>query len=264
MIVEIRPREQPTWHGKKADENFSRPITIVPAIDPSTMQYQVSLSDSEWKRLKSTGYDLSLDAKIDTPHPTWDGAIGAVKLEPNTMTFNTDNPIELIKLGVIRAAKTHVAPSLEEADNNSEYSKATHYIFSEEEDVAVKATKIQKKQEANKMLFEMPTEKQAAIATLVLGISTKSRSTDFIRTKADEAVETDPDAVLKWAKMKQEDFTLHTMIQELLLLSVLVKSGGAITWMGETLGYSAEEAIKYLKDPNNQAMRLKLLEIYKS
>lgn len=256
MIVEVKPRRTVKWHGKEKDEDFTRPISIHAAIDPTTMKYQVELSADELKFLAKTNYDLSLDAKPDQPHPTWDSAVGQVKLEYNTMLFDTSSPTELIKLGVVRGAKRHVAPSLEAAEN--EYPETTHYIYDADVVLSDRVTKIAIKQEANKLLYEMNADEVAKIVFLATNFSTKGKSPNLIRAKADELVEKDPAEFLRWAKMEKEDVSLLSLVEESIEAGTLTKDGPRIMFAGETIGFSTLEVTEYLKKKENQPLLIKL------
>jgi hypothetical protein len=256
MIVEIRPRTLDKWHGKKGDEDFTRPVVIVPAIDPATMQYQVEFTADERKFLEKTNYDISLDASPERPHPTWDGPLGQVKLENNTMLFNTGVPTELLKVGIIRGAKNHVAPSLEDAENI--YPNTTHYIFDEDVTLADKVSKITIKQEANKLLYEMLPEDIAQIVYLATTMPTKNKSANLIRAKADELVEKDPAEFLRWARMPKEDVSLLSLVEEGIEDGILTKDGPRVMFGGDVIGFSTLEAAEYLKKKENQPLYLKI------
>ncbi len=256
MIVEVRPRRTEKWHGKEKDEDFTRPISIVPAPDPATMQYQVELSADEWKYLKSTSYDLSLEYKQDVVHPTWDTALGRVKLENNTMFFDTSVPTDLIKIGVMRASKSRVAPSKEAAE--TEYPSATHYIHEEDVVLKDKVSKIAIKQEANSLLYTMPPDEIATIVFLSTGEQTAGKNFDLIRAKADDIVEKNPAEFLRWAKMEKEDVSLLSLVETAIESDLLTKDGARIMFNGDTVGFSTLEVAEYLKKKENQPLLLKL------
>ncbi len=98
------------------------------------------MTDEELKSYgEKLGVNLDTTFKTDKPHDFYCSAQGRVKLENNTMIFNTDNVIDAIKVGIMKGSP-FVANSLKEYEEGL-YPEATHYIFSEEEEIAVKAKK---------------------------------------------------------------------------------------------------------------------------
>lgn len=261
MQVQIKPRELLKWHGKTEIENFSRPKTIVAAVDPSTMTYKVEFTAQERELLEKTGYDISTEVVPGRPHPTWDGQAGKLVLEPNTIVLDTSNPLDLLKIGIARGANKHIAPSLKAAENDSEFSEATHYIFSEDVELADRVSKISVKQEANKLLYEMTPDRIATVVMLVENVSVKDRSNDFIRAKADEIVERDPKQFLHWAKMNTEDMALFSLVEAAILEGTIEKHGLRYSFLGEDVGFSKADVVENLRKPENQAIKLKLLEL---
>jgi len=261
MIVEVRPREGYKWHGKKADMNFSRPKVVVAAVDPDTMKYKVVFTEDELAKLKATNFDLSLEYVPEKPHPTWDGPVGKVKLEPNTMLFDTSVVTDLIKVGVIRGANKHVAPSLEAAENDGEFSSATHFIYSEEVEMADKVAKIAIKQEANSLLYQMTPEKIRNILILATGKNFSGKSDDFTRATADELINKEPSTFLKWAKMNPESLMMASLVEEAIQEGIFVREAGGITWQGSRIGFDRDEVIDYVNKPENQILKAKVLDL---
>ena len=112
MIIKVKPIEVKKWHGKTGTESFTRTKTIQALVNAESMCYDTGLSKEEeaeyTERLK---VDLSSQFNLDTPHPFWDSKMAEIKLENRTQFFNTENPIDFVKVKVMRKSK-YVANSL--------------------------------------------------------------------------------------------------------------------------------------------------------
>jgi hypothetical protein len=98
-IVEVKPIERQRWHGKTGKDSFSRPVSISTPVSVITGQYATGLTEEDRERLeKITGYDLSPEYNVGKPHSFWGQAVSKVKLEDKTNIFNTDLPINEIKV----------------------------------------------------------------------------------------------------------------------------------------------------------------------
>ena len=71
--------------------------------DKSTGKYATGLSEEERIKLEAdTGYDLS-DAYSEKPHPFWSSATAVIKLPVTTTIFDTEKPLDLIKVKVLHS-----------------------------------------------------------------------------------------------------------------------------------------------------------------
>ena len=138
--VEVRVIEKESWHKKGGKESFKRPITIEALFRKG--KYSIDLSEEELTTYgQKLGVNLDPTFRVDKPHEFYCSAQGRVKLENNTMIFDTNNVLDAIKVGIMKGSP-FVANSLKEYEEGL-FGEATHYIFSEEEEIAVKAKKVE-------------------------------------------------------------------------------------------------------------------------
>ena len=277
MLVEIRPLSIKKWHGKEGKESFTRTKKIQALIDSDTMMYQTGLDNmkTDFKDPKTgaeiteveyygklLGQDLNNIASMIEPHPFWDSNMAVVKLENNTVFFNTNIPLDYIKWKICKASK-FVANSIADY-NEGLYPEATHYIFDEKETVEAKATKIAMKKKAILECSKLTAEKKRQIVLILTDKILKSNSSDFIEVELDSLIEKNAEAVLNILGRDKDSVVLEAIIKECLFKSVLRKKGHKYMYFDSTLGTSMESTIDYLGKPENQELRFKLQEQIKS
>lgn len=259
MLVEVRPLPEKKWHGKKNNESFAMPKTVEALYDETTGKYATGLTPEEAAHYgKLLGVDLS-----DTFHPTVPSAVWASKafwvpLKNQTMIFDTDKPIEAVKVKLMKASKL-VANSQREYDANK-YPDATHVIFDEQEEVSTKASKVELKRKAYEWLGKMSGEDKVNIIQILSNKSLKGRSDDFINVEVDDIIANRPVEFLKFVGMGRVEVAVRSAVLELLMKNILTKENQSIYYMGEMIGVEYEDAVAWFKDPNNSKMKVRILE----
>ncbi len=162
MKVEVRPLPKQVWHGKKGKESFSLPKVIEVLYDEETGKYATGLTPEKATELgKKLGVDLSDTFNPNEPHPYWSTKPASIKLENHTQIFDTDRPADEVKVANMKASKL-VANSMREFEEGK-WSEATHVIFDEQEEVSLKASKIDLKNKAVGMLLKLSDEDKVAL-----------------------------------------------------------------------------------------------------
>jgi len=257
--VEVRPIEVQKWHGKKGAESFTRPKKVQALVDPVTMKYATGLTAEDLKFLKEkkVAYDLSDNYDQDTPHPFWDSPMTAIKLENNTMFFNLENPIDYIKVRIMKASK-YVANSMTEYEEGL-YPEATHVIHDEAEQIEILATKVEMRNTAVLEASKLDLDRKIQIILVMGGKNTKNQSAGFVAVELDKIVQKDPEAFLRLIKMDKKQTANHALVLEALQKSVLRKEGQRIFHMDSPLGLDEIEVAEYLSKDENQDIKLLIL-----
>lgn len=259
-MIEVRPIETKKWHGKRGQEDFSRPKKIPALVDPNTMKYAVGLSDSELEELgKELKADLSTTFIPDTPHPFWDTNQAVVKLDNKTMFLDPSKPLDRIKYGICKGSK-YVANSMKEY-NDGFFPEATHAIFNEAEEAELKANKIEIKNSVVKKVGELSKSRKIEIIMILKKKNLKNQSDNFVTVAMDELVQERPLEVLRLIEDQSKEFiTNYALVIEAIQKSVLRKEGHKIKYFDDTIGISEEDVAEYLIDPQNQDLKLMLME----
>ena len=259
MIVEVRPIERERWHQKRGKENFSRPRVIRALVDSSTSLYSTGLSESDIAMLREKGvtYDLTPFFNQNAPHPFWDSEIATVKLPNYPVLFNTDNPLEFIRLKILKASP-FVANSIRELDEGL-FPSALFVIIDESEEVEAKASKIALKNKAFMEVAKLSKERKIQLILILRGKNLKGKSDDFVDVEMDNLLEKETQSLLSLLEKDKEDVALRALIVEALQKNVLQKKGAKYYYFDAMLGSDIEDVIKYFKDVENQELKLRIM-----
>lgn len=257
--VEVRPVEIEKWHGKKGKESFNQAKTLQVLYDVNTGGYATGLTEEEREKYeKLTGLDLSPTFNPEKPHPYWDSKAGQIKLENSTNIFDISKPSDYIKVKNLKASK-FVANSVKELEEG-DYPDAMFVIYDEEEEVAKKASKIQSKNKAVALVSKMSIEEKTNLVIILSSKYLKGRSQDFVDVELDSIIEKDPSEFVKYAKMDKAEITTRAAVLEAIYKNILTKEKGSIYYMSERIGLDYEEAVEWFRDPQNQKIKVAILE----
>ena len=266
MKVQIRPIPVKRWHGKTGNESFTRPKVIQALVDPDSMTYATGLTEEEEKTLgERLKVDLSKQFLIDKPHPFWDSKMGEVSLDNRTMIFDTDNPIELIRIKICKNSK-FVANSMKEYEEGL-FPEATHVIFDESEEIEEKASRIEIKKKAVMETAKLSKGKKVELIMVLSADGSdylraknlKGKSDNFIEVELDKIIENKSADVLRYLKMDKDELATNALILEALQKNVLEKVGHKIMYHESVLGQDIYDVIKYMNAPENQEFKLRIL-----
>lgn len=259
-LVEVRPIEKDTWHGKVGSENFSRPQVISCAVNAHTGLYDTGLSEADRKRLeKATGFDLSETYNPTEKHPFWSKAISEVKLEWGSNIFNTERPLDEIKVKMLKASDL-VANSVQDY-NDGKYPLALFVITDEEEQTAVKAEKAAVKRNAIIEASKLSTEKKIEAVYILLGQNVKGNSNNYIDLKLDEAIDkVGGEAFLNLLGRNSNRNTIQAFILEATDKGILTRTGTSYSYMDIHLGGDMEDTIDFFENKKNQPLRIQIME----
>lgn len=276
MKIEIRPLDVTKWHGHKGKESFARPKTINVLVDGETRQYATGLDyvnktfqdpdfpDNDKKKITEADFysrllkvDLSAIYMEDVLHPFWDSQNPKVKLENRTMFFDTDIPMEYIKIKVMKASK-FVANSMKEWEEGH-FPYATHVITDETEEIETKANKVQLKNNAIIELSNTPADRKIQLVLILDGKNLRGASDNTVLVEVNKLVEKKPEEVLRFLKMNKEELALNSLVIEALQKNVLKKVGHKIMYYESVIGGDVNEVITYLQLEENQDLKLRIM-----
>jgi hypothetical protein len=223
------------------------------------MRYATGLSEADIKELakKGVNYDLSPHYNSEAPHPFWDSGMAIIKLENNTMFFDNDNPLDYIKVRVMKASK-YVANSMAEYDLGM-WPEATHVIFDEAEQASVMASKVEQKNTAIIEASKLSLDRKVQLILVLGGKNMKNQSADFVAVELDKIITKDAGEFLRFLNMDKKQTASHALVLEALQKSVLRREGQRIFHMDSPLGIDEIEVAEYLSKEENQDIKLLIL-----
>lgn len=279
--IQVKPILGETWHGKKGAESFKRPHTVPALVDPETMTYKTGLDyerknfdhpDGSGQKITEAQYysiilkqDLSNQFDTEKPHPFWDSKMSSVRLENRTMFFDPENPIDYLKVKILKASK-YVANSLMEQEEGL-WPEATHVIFDEAEEIESLSKTVELREEAIIECAKLPKDKKIALIMVLSADgkdylkarNLKGKSDSFVKVELSKIIESNPEGVIQFLQRSPEHSSTQAMVLECLQKNVLYKEGHRIKYHESTIGESIEDAVDYLLRPEQSEFKLRLL-----
>lgn len=258
-LVEIRPIDINKWHGKMGKDSFAQPTTIRVLYDHATGAYATGLTDKEEEDYaKKLGVDLDRTYNPQKAHAYWDSAASKIKLPNYPIFLDPTVPLEFVRIKNLKAS-SYVANSMKEYNDNL-CPEATHVIFDEAEQIGIKATRIQIKKQCYKLSSEMDNDALVNILTITSEKQVRGRSRNFLDVQLDELIEETPSLFLRYAKMDKKEVYIRASLLEALHRNIITKEGVSIYYMGDKIASSMEDAVMYFMNPQNQTLKISILE----
>lgn len=258
--VEIRPLPRKKWHGYTGKDSFQKDAYTEVLINTSTQTYDTGIDEEELVELQKLlpGIDLTNTYIPDKPHPFWSSKAGRLKLPNKTLILDESIPMDRVKVRNYTASK-FVANSMREYEEGK-WPDATHVMYNEKEFVEIESEKVSKKRKAYKLADRLTKEQKVSIIQIMLGISVRGSSNDFIEVKLEEALNSDLDRFLIYAKLDKDMLYNKGLVTEGLYKNVLTKEGSGIYYLGDLLGHGIDSVTEYFSNPNNQEVKIKIIE----
>lgn len=255
-LVEVKPLPIAKWHGKSGKDSITRPKTIE-ALPDKTLRYQVDMTDEDIKKYSDIlKQDLSVQF-VPGEESFWSSPTARVSLENNTQFFDKDNPIEYIRLAVLRKS-SDVALSLKDWEDGNA-PNATHYIVDEQEEMQIHISKKTRKKSIESRIDKLTTDEKSDLVFLITGKNVRKNSTDYIDFHLDNLVDTHLAELETYLNKDKVETKLEALINECVLKNVIIKEGLKYKYQGSLIGNSLDEVVKYLSDDENQSFKLDLM-----
>lgn len=267
MIIQVKPIEVKKWHGKSGSESFTRTKVIQALVDPDKMTYATGLSLEEEKKygelLKT---DLSKQFNLDIPHPFWDSKTAEIKLENRTQFFNTENPLDYIKIKILKESR-YVANSMKDYEEGL-YPEATHIIFDESEEIDVKAAAVSIRNQAVIETSKLSKDKKIQLIMILSADkdymkmkNLKGKSDNFVEVELGKLIDKKASDVLFYLKMDKEYLANYALSLEALQRNILTKEGHKIKYHESVIAQDLEGLIEYLSKTENNEFKLRIMAV---
>ena len=259
-FVELRPIEISKWHGKTGKDDFSQDQSSQILYDAQTGKYATGLTTEEAIKYGALmGLDLSDTFNPNKPHEFWATKVAQLKFPNRTLVLDISKPLDYIKVKNYKASP-YVA-NTEKEYQEGRWPLATHILYDEGEHIEIEAHKLNKKKDAYKILDKLTKEQKISLVQIILDISVRKQSNEFIEVKISEIIEGEYiNEFLKYSKMDKNQLYIKGMVTEALYKNILTKEGAGIYYMGDILGHSIEDVTDYFVNPQNQEIKARILE----
>ena len=163
------------------------------------------------------------------------------------------NPEDEVKYLVLKAHQRVANSEMERFDTPF----AEYVMTSEEQEARVENKKSKLKRKAYKVFSNMNTTEMRDVLKVIGKRAGDDASVDFVESQLDKVVTDDPQGFL--TTVEDPTFKMRAFIDDCLSARVLVKSGTKYQLPGgDTVGYTLEQTIEYLQNPDNQEVYLDL------
>lgn len=277
--IQVKPVSSERWHGKKGAESFKRPHSIPALVDAETLTYKTGLDyfkksfthpDNPEIKLTEAEYyglllkqDLSNQFDTEKPHPFWDSKMSNIKLENRTMFFDPENPIDYVRIKILKASK-YVANSLTEHEEGL-WPEATHVIFDEAEEIESLSKTVELKKQATIECAKLSKDKKIALIMVLSADgdylkarNLKGKSDAFVEVELSKIIESNAEGIIEFINRSPEQALTHAMVLECLQRNVLYKEGHRIKYHESVIGESVADAVDYLLRPEQSEFKLRL------
>ena len=163
------------------------------------------------------------------------------------------NPKDELTYFVLKAHQRIANSEMERFDSPF----AEYVMTSVEQEAKVENKKSKLKRKAYKVFSNMNTTEMRDVLKVIGKRAGDDASVDFIESQLDKIVTEDPQEFL--ATVEDPTFVMRAFIDDCLSSRVLTKSGTKYVLPGgDVVGYTLEQTIEYLKNPDNQEVYLDL------
>lgn len=163
------------------------------------------------------------------------------------------NPKDELTYFVLKAHQRVANSEMERFDSPF----AEYVMTSVEQEAKVENKKSKLKRKAYKVFSNMSTTEMKDVLKVMGKRVGDDASVDFVESQLDKIVTESPEQFL--TTVEDPTFEMRAFIDDCLSLRVLVKNGTKYQLPGgDTVGYTLEQTIEYLKNPDNQEVYLDL------
>lgn len=265
MLVYIKPIDKEPWHGHKGKNDFSRDTVFTALVDSTSMRYAVEMNEQELEEYgKIMGRDLSLNFIPGKSHTFWDSKTAQVVLQNIPVVYDTSKPLDFIKYRICKASS--VVANSEQEYRMGLYPKATHYIYSEEEEMAEKASKVSVKNNAIKLALKSTRIIKDAVCLIIGGRYTKELSSDAVDVIIDDLITENALKVKEAFEEANKDKTtllVKNLVEEALYFNVLSKKPSGIYYFENSLGITKNDVVDFLLKDENQGLKIQIMKAIK-
>ena len=168
-------------------------------------------------------------------------------------TLDLAFPEQELKYLVLKAHQRVANSEMERFDSPF----AEYVMTSQEQEAKVENKKSKLKRKAYKVFSNMSTNEMKDVLKVIGKRAGDDVSVDFIESQLDKVVSNDPQEFL--TTVEDPTFAMRAFIDDCIASRVLAKSGTKYVLPGgDVVGYTLEQTIEYLKNPDNQEVYLDL------
>lgn len=226
-------------------EFFAQTHTISPFVNPVSRKYETGLSKEDLEYLESMNvpFDYKNDMYIrGIIHPFWESMQIKTVLEGTpTFLYPSSDILDFFKYKYLLAS--NYIYSSEEEMNSGAKPEATHFIFNEEKELEIKATKLEIRDALIQKVSKLSLAKKREYLTILLDENLDNKNESYIKVAFENLFE-DKDKSVELELLLQNTAEANTILAEVKIAkqkNVLKSTKKGIFFFETNLGYSDEE-----------------------
>lgn len=257
LKIEIRPipNRGNIRELSKNLEHFAQAHIVSPVVDPVSMRYQTGLSKEDVEMLMEKRFPYVIEDvfKQGTAHEFWESQIIKVALtNAPIFLYPGKNLLDFVKYKFLLVSP-FVYTSEAEIKTGSK-PMATHYIYNEEEETEVKASRIAKQTKLLTKVSELSLERKRQLVLIMNDEDTETKSDSYLDVRISEIVENAEKRrrLEDLLSLKTQDIDVQAMIKLAVKKNVLRKTRKGYFYFDTNLGLAEVDVVRFLSDAENQ------------
>jgi hypothetical protein len=259
--IKVIPNRQDIRKFSEKLEHFGQKNTIGCYVNPRTHKFETNLTDEDIKYLQGLGfpYDLTDTYINGKAHPFWDSSVSKITLLPSTVILRPkDNPLDFVKYKYLLKSK-YIYVS--EADMNKGHkSEATHYIYNEEEEIVIKASSIEKRDNLIKKISKLSLQRKRDFILILLNENTENKDSDYVTVRIEDILQ-NKDLTSKLENLlasTDADVEITTTIRKAIQANVLSRTKAGYYYFETNLGFQEEDVKEFLMKEEHQEVLINI------
>lgn len=263
LKIEIRPI--PNRKGirdfSEELEYFSQAHIISPLVDPVSLRYKTGLSEEDKEYLKENNFPYNIDDVYvrNRAHEFWESPTNKVELISSPIfLYPGKNDIDFVKYKWLLESKYVYASEEEMLQGNK--SEATHFIYDESEEIALKATKIDEMNRVVKLVDKLSKQKKKDYLLILLNENTDNKDDDYLTVRFDDILKNKNlySELVELLDNKADIIGIMAEIKKAIQLNVLKRTKTGIYFFETNLGFTEDDVRVTLSLPENQELYLQI------
>lgn len=263
LKIEIRPipGRQDIKSFSENLEYFSQAHILAPFVNPVTRKYVTGLSKEDVQHLQDGKFPYNLEDtyRQGVAHEFWESQILKVELKSSPIfLYPGKNQIDFVKYKYL-LRNNYIYASEQEMLSGSK-PEATHFIYNEESENEIKATKLERRNALVNKVSKLSLTRKRQVILILLNENTDNKDENYLVVRFEDILNSKERALELEVllKNKAEDIALSADIKSAIQKNVLKRTKNGIFYFETNLGYSEEDVKKTLSDPENQEVLINI------
>lgn len=263
LRIEIRPIPN-RGEIRKFSENleyFSQSHILGCFVNPVSLRYETGLSKEDLEYLEEVRcpYDVTDIYTNNVPHIFWDNQMSKIALTNSPIFLYPGKSIlDFIKWKYLLASR-YIYNSEAEMLTGVK-PEATHFIYNEDEETAIKATKVQLKNDMIVKLSKQSPERKRELILIITDEVTENKDDDYLTVKLEEMINNKAQflRLTELINANKDEVKMLATIKLAINKKVLTRTQKGIYFYENNIGFTEKDVMQFLLNTENQEILLNI------